>query len=225
MKPTFLIALLSSLLFAPRASGWYDPGTQRWLNRDPIQEDGGANFYAFSENGPIDAADLYGLSCEKKIYRVYKAIQRQRKLVRQVNEISNKNAERAVKDALDSINEGKKVIVAPSEEARNMLSKRLSTDGKLRGPERSRGYPEHTHPNKGPYTDTHIEAKGAAAAAIVAEALIPQSQRVSRTPNASPFDLTVAALWDVASAVDPIFVTDALEWAFNVRPEDFCDGN
>ncbi len=42
---------------------FYDPNLQRWLNRDPIDEDGGINLYRFTENNSIGFADPYGLQC------------------------------------------------------------------------------------------------------------------------------------------------------------------
>lgn len=45
----------------------YDPATGRWLNRDPLQEEGGINLYAMVQNNPIDYWDYLGLSsCGKK---------------------------------------------------------------------------------------------------------------------------------------------------------------
>ena len=32
---------------------FYDPATQRWLNRDPIQENGGLNLYGYVCNHPV----------------------------------------------------------------------------------------------------------------------------------------------------------------------------
>jgi len=40
---------------------FYDPNLQRWLNRDPIEEFGGLNLYAFVYNNPIAWTDLWGL--------------------------------------------------------------------------------------------------------------------------------------------------------------------
>jgi RHS repeat-associated protein len=40
---------------------FYDPPFHRWLNRDPIQEWGGANLYAFVLNTPTSVTDDFGL--------------------------------------------------------------------------------------------------------------------------------------------------------------------
>jgi hypothetical protein len=40
---------------------FYDPGPQRWINRDPIGELGGQNLYAFAANDAVDLFDLFGL--------------------------------------------------------------------------------------------------------------------------------------------------------------------
>lgn len=40
---------------------YYDPGTGRWLNRDPIGERGGVNLYGFVRNRPTAAVDALGL--------------------------------------------------------------------------------------------------------------------------------------------------------------------
>lgn len=54
---TFLIILGA----VPIASAYYDPGIQRWINRDPIGEDGAVNLFAFVAGNPIGAIDLLGL--------------------------------------------------------------------------------------------------------------------------------------------------------------------
>jgi RHS repeat-associated protein len=50
-------------------SGLYDYGYRfyshsmgRWINRDPIQEEGGVNLYAMVGNSPTNAIDVYGLN-------------------------------------------------------------------------------------------------------------------------------------------------------------------
>jgi RHS repeat-associated protein len=40
---------------------FYDPLTQRWPNRDPIEDIGGTNLYGFVGNNPISRVDILGL--------------------------------------------------------------------------------------------------------------------------------------------------------------------
>jgi RHS repeat-associated protein len=35
----------------------YSPDIQRWINRDPVQEDGGVNLYAYCGDDPASAVD------------------------------------------------------------------------------------------------------------------------------------------------------------------------
>jgi hypothetical protein len=52
--------LFAVLCLAQTASAFYAPNHQRWVNRDPIEEAGGVNLYAFCANGPIDKYDSDG---------------------------------------------------------------------------------------------------------------------------------------------------------------------
>lgn len=47
---------------------WYDPATGRWPSRDPIEEAGGMNFFAFVGNSGINRSDFLGLKCTINIY-------------------------------------------------------------------------------------------------------------------------------------------------------------
>jgi RHS repeat-associated protein len=40
---------------------WYAPELQRWVNRDPIEEEGGINLHRFASNEPIGRIDFEGL--------------------------------------------------------------------------------------------------------------------------------------------------------------------
>jgi len=46
---------------------FYDPQTQRWLNRDPIEEYGGKNLYCFVRNQPTKLRDSYGLIADASL--------------------------------------------------------------------------------------------------------------------------------------------------------------
>jgi RHS repeat-associated protein len=39
---------------------YYSPGAGRWLSRDPIEESGGSNLYAFVSNNSVNSYDPYG---------------------------------------------------------------------------------------------------------------------------------------------------------------------
>jgi len=62
--------MLAWLVVVMPADGFYDPSLGRWLNRDPIEEEGGINLYAFVGNAPVIYYDSFGESwfsdlCEK----------------------------------------------------------------------------------------------------------------------------------------------------------------
>jgi RHS repeat-associated protein len=40
---------------------FYSAALGRWINRDPLEEEGGINLYAFVENDPINLVDFWGL--------------------------------------------------------------------------------------------------------------------------------------------------------------------
>ena len=40
---------------------YYNPSTGRWLNRDPVEENGGKNLYVFVQDNPINSFDRIGL--------------------------------------------------------------------------------------------------------------------------------------------------------------------
>ena len=46
-------------------SAFYVPAVQKWVNRDPIAEDGGVNLYAYVQNTPINDFDPLGLKLWK----------------------------------------------------------------------------------------------------------------------------------------------------------------
>src|ERR1041384_8821384 len=61
MLKSFARGALLLLLSLQVASAYYDPGSQRWLNRDPVGERGGRNLYNYSRNSPIQLTDAFGL--------------------------------------------------------------------------------------------------------------------------------------------------------------------
>jgi hypothetical protein len=63
MKCTlWFLTLLAAFSAPPLASAYYDPGVQRWINRDPVGERGGVNLYTFVANEPSQSVDCLGLA-------------------------------------------------------------------------------------------------------------------------------------------------------------------
>jgi len=56
-----LLLLWATLAVVFPAQAFYDPGVQRWINRDPIGETRGMNLYVFCGNNGIDRVDRLGL--------------------------------------------------------------------------------------------------------------------------------------------------------------------
>ena len=58
---SFLLAIVSLILLSQTAQAHYDPNIGRFINRDPIEEEGGANLYGFVRNAPLSKVDRLGL--------------------------------------------------------------------------------------------------------------------------------------------------------------------
>jgi|GEM_PF-2447372 len=60
LKYLFGLILLAWLFSTLTASAYYDPGIQRWINRDPRGEADGNNLYEFGNNSAYDYFDDFG---------------------------------------------------------------------------------------------------------------------------------------------------------------------
>lgn len=71
LRATGPMALVNPFLFSTKFYDWetgyyyygfryYDPSTGRWLSRDPLEEQGGQNLYAFVQNCPLCYYDYLG---------------------------------------------------------------------------------------------------------------------------------------------------------------------
>jgi hypothetical protein len=56
------LPILLTVICHQTASAYYDPGIQRWINRDPIAEEGGPNLYSLVGNSPSQTVDCLGLA-------------------------------------------------------------------------------------------------------------------------------------------------------------------
>jgi RHS repeat-associated protein len=73
---------------------YYHPTLGRWLSRDPIEEDGGYNLYAFAGNNPINFFDPFGLAT----YEFKGGTEKQRNTVREAADKAMDYVRRASSD-------------------------------------------------------------------------------------------------------------------------------
>jgi hypothetical protein len=216
-----LSALVATLLLSPeRVSAYYDPGVQRWLNRDPLAETDGLNLFNFAGNEPVSAVDTDGLSVWKNTVRVCK---QSGKLIKQIRERRFEKAMQMTKESLQDLErhgEHHPVVHVPGDpSARDQTARALSDDGRLRGPEQHGQYPPHFHPNDGPFVHTHVQDVhphfpwGGALGATFLGIFAPTA-----TEGADSGDngyLLLGAAWDALTWADPVGVTDLMECLCN----------
>jgi len=217
IKAALLTALLPVLFLAPqRVSAHYDPGTQRWLNRDPVGETEGLNLFSFVENGPTLAVDTDGLSVWKNTIRV---CNQSGKLIKQIRERNFEKAIQITKETLQDIarhGEQHPVVHVPGDPAaRDRTASALADNGKVKGPEQHGQYPPHVHPDDGPFSDTHVQDVhphypwGGAVSAAFLGIFAPTATEGADSGDTSYFLL--GAAWDALTWLDPVGVTDLME--------------
>jgi RHS repeat-associated protein len=74
---------------------FYDPATGRWINRDPIGENGGLNIYGMMENDAVNYYDVLGLSPRQEYNSPEEAIKK-------CGEKAKEHAEKTCKSRKDS---------------------------------------------------------------------------------------------------------------------------
>ena len=180
---------------------YYSTSLQRFLSEDPAElgvEDTNPytydrNLYAYVLNDPLGLVDPNGLSAVAKIitlgHRGFKVVQ----------EVSFEAAVRALQGFEDLIAGNRKVA---KEIAKAAGEGKAPIHDAAHGP-RSEGYRNHYHPHGRP---------GGHVFYGIATILAPFSMEVSGRKGTTNGQFAAAAAWDIASAIDPIFMTDVINW-------------
>gem|GEM_PF-4651656 len=207
----------------------------RFGSVDPARD--GWNLYGYVGANPMNYTDPTGYLIWKRGVQVLKVLNDKNKRTALVAAFRGKGKRDTIertKDALNRIPEheraagAKRVVEVQDSETMLELGKELSTNGKVRGPERSPGFPDHVNPQEGPFQDVHVQVQGqrtsgsgraatsAAAGALVLNELqqifAPTLSEVSSSGDASPGELLSAAAWDITTTLDPIGASDLIQY-------------
>jgi len=61
VKRLVIVLIIAFVGMVEVANAFYDPGLQRWINRDPLEEEGGINLHSYVESDPVNSCDPLGL--------------------------------------------------------------------------------------------------------------------------------------------------------------------
>lgn len=199
---------------------YYSPTLQRFISEDPIGFAGGdINLYSYVSNNPTNYNDPSGLSVWKTGIRVFT---QSGELIASFRKPFSKDAK--LDKIKDSIEEARRrgnhpgpVVQANDQDGAKTIAEALDPNGAARGPERSGGgYPEHFNPKSGPYDGVHVQWETPKRLGMM---FTPMSMALSGRKDTTNAQFASAAAWDIISTVDPIFVTDALDWYFGLSCE------
>ncbi|HKY27374.1 MAG TPA: RHS repeat-associated core domain-containing protein [Pyrinomonadaceae bacterium] len=197
---------------------YYSPALLRFISEDPLGfGSGDSNLYAYVFNNPINYTDPWGLSIWKKVIKVFTQSGELVAVVRKP--LSKDKKMERVKDAIEEArkrgNHPGVVVQAPDKDGAKTIADALDPKGRSRGPEKSGGdYPEHYNPKSGDYEKVHVQWD--TPKRRLAMIFAPHSMTVSGRKNATNMQFASAVLWDIASTIDPIFITDGIDWGLGL---------
>lgn len=179
---------------------YYSPTLQRFISEDPMGFNAGdPNLYAYVANDPVNNTDPSGRSLIGRIVRrLAKPLWEGRKITMREAQLIRR-AERDV--IVDSERLGRQVESGAFKNDR--------TAGEmLRHDPHEPGYNPHfqTEGKRG-----HTFYRG------VAMFLAPNSMTLSERKDTTNMQMLSAGLWDIATSIDPIGLTDAIEWAVGLN--------
>jgi RHS repeat-associated protein len=183
------------------------------------------NRYAYVMNNPLRYTDPTGKSFwsilgKGAIEVLAYAGRKSERLVARIVPKTKKEGMDAIKTAIrQAKQEGATSVsvVTPTSKRADAVAGALSDNGKFRGPERSGNWSTHRNPATGEFADVHVQTAADTKKAGLGTSLLSlvAATTLTATSNAdaAPSEIVSAVLWDTAKAIDPLFVTDAIEYA------------
>ena len=211
---------------------YYNPTTGRFLGMDPYLDVEKSkvlpqmwNRYAYVANNPLRFTDPTGKAIWDIVGRAgievlaYVGRKSEKVIARIAPQSKNKTMQR-VREAVDKAHEEgatSVAVVTRTEAGRDAVARQLSPTGKARKVERSGNWPAHRNPDGGPYQNVHVQTVEDTKAAGLGKSLLSivaaTTLATTANPDATPREIVSAVLWDTAKAIDPIFITDGIEYA------------
>jgi uncharacterized protein RhaS with RHS repeats len=216
---------------------YYSPNLGRFMSVDPVGGRIGSsqswNRYSYVENKPTGFVDPDGRHLYKSgaivvgfFSKTLKRAFTTAKIAKGDKARKMQQVEKALKDIEYAKDRGdlQRIVQTDSPELRDSVTKQLDPNRKMGDLEQSGvgtgDYPPHRNTESGPYKDVHVQdaedAKGTWTE--LAMGLAPMTMMLVNDPESSPAEVGSAFLWDATKAVDPIFLTDVIEWVFDVSP-------
>ncbi|MBA3241725.1 MAG: Ig-like domain-containing protein [Acidobacteria bacterium] len=197
---------------------YYSPTLGRFISEDPIGFAGGdENLYAYVGNDPVNHTDPSGLSAWKKLIKIFT---QRGELIESFRKPLSRDAKlEKIKDGIDEArrkgNHPGAVVQTPDQNSAKTVAEGLDPNGTARGPEESGGgYPEHYNPSSGPYEKVHVQWEPPHKRLAII--LAPFSMELSGRKDTTNMQMFSAGIWDVASTIDPVGITDACNWFFGL---------
>jgi RHS repeat-associated protein len=194
---------------------YYSPTMQRFISEDPIEFNGGdINLYAYVGNDPISYVDPAGHGKFKGLIQIVRRFGEYLRPNRIANMMEAQNAARRGADIIAPDRKTAEKIYDGAFKKDPTAGPKIHHDAHPRADGSTNGRLPHFQPGGRP--GQHIFYRAAFFFA-------PFSMQMSGRKDATKSQLASAALWDVASAIDPIAITDGLNWYFGLEPEGPCD--
>jgi RHS repeat-associated protein len=187
---------------------YYSPTLQRFISEDPMEFAGGdINLYAYVSNDPVSYVDPSGNGKFKY------AIQ----IVRRFGEYLRPNRVANMKEAQNAAKRGADVMAPDKRTAEQIYDGAFKNDPSAGTKIHHDAHPRADGSTRGRYP--HFQASGRPGQHIFYRAgmfFAPFSMNMAGRKDATTAQIASAALWDGAGAIDPIGITDALNWGLRL---------
>lgn len=197
---------------------YYDPSAGRYISPDPAGYIDGMNVYLYVLNNPCSYVDPSGKSIWTKGIRAIRKLYKKIKIIRKIKRARKKldKVVKNIKKIEKRITKIEEQINAVKKKVNNLPGKKQVDQIKKLEHEKKRIEQQlqelrNKEAKYGKKISSYEKLK-LSLASFIAQRAIKESQN----PHASKWSVVCAGGWDIAESIDPIFVTDFLNWLFGL---------